>query len=386
MGVPQDNPYKERNWLRVIRDVYKLRITWVMTILAIISIALYIFDYIISRQVAVSQSVALWLLFKNWPIRGLADACLTTLIIGFAYEWIVRKESEAALIELISQQINQQKTAIIEEIPRALILNPNVITSILKQSRLEDIIRTGLQIKLGDTQMGTDIYDGLLRKTLSYEQRWANYRYKITLSTIRDENFPEIVRHKFYDTIIDLRYDTKLTKDRFVFRCVDDIEDYDKSIRDPNFEFTYIFPPAHEFPKIDTTVFKVDKITVNSLELNINHQTESNGNLLITCDHPELRKLLGQTVTVYYRYIAKLNKRGHLFTANVIVPTKNVVIELDYADTDIHYVNVLDFFVSTELPKITYLPSLAQAHKIEVEINEWAFPKGGVVFVWVLSK
>jgi len=142
----------------------------------------------------------------------------------------------------------------------------------------------------------------------------------------------------------------------------------------------------HEFPKIDTTVFKVDKITVNSLELNINHQTESNGNLLITCDHPELRKLLGQTVTVYYRYIAKLNKRGHLFTANVIVPTKNVVIELDYADTDIHYVNVLDFFVSTELPKITYLPSLAQAHKIEVEINEWAFPKGGVVFVWVLSK
>jgi hypothetical protein len=55
-----------------------------------------------------------------------------------------------------------------------------------------------------------------------------------------------------------------------------------------------------------------------------------------------------------------------------------------YADTDIRYVNVLDFFVSRNKPAIAYIPSKQKPHRIEVEVNEWVFPRGGVVFAWVL--
>ncbi len=31
-----------------------------------------------------------------------------------------------------------------------------------------------------------------------------------------------------------------------------------------------------------------------------------------------------------------------------------------------------------------YIPSAQKCHKVEIEVNEWVFPKGGVAFVWVL--
>lgn len=376
------NPYQERNWLQTLRTIYNLRILQVMLGLVIFSLVLYALDYFVSRS---SKGILLWL--KDLPLRALADACLTAFLVGITYEWIVRYESEAALSEIISKQIQIQQQAIIEEIPRALIINPEVMGNILKEERLEEILRAGLQVRLGDKQMGDDIYEGLLRKTLSYNQRWANYRFKATLSIIDDPSLPEIVRYKYYNATIDLRYDTKLTKNKFIFHCVTSIDDYNKSIRDPNYEFTWLFPPTtDEFPTIDTSVFDVKQITVDNIELNLNYSTDENGNLAIVCTNPDLSNLQNRIVTVYYRYVVKINKRGHLFMANVIMPTRNVVIELDYANTDIHFVNVLDFFVSAQLPKITYLPSKEKAHKVEIELNEWAFPKGGVAFVWVLAK
>ena len=69
---------------------------------------------------------------------------------------------------------------------------------------------------------------------------------------------------------------------------------------------------------------------------------------------------------------------------SLVYPTNGVSMEIDFAETEIVYMNVLDFFVSKEDPIIRYSPSLQSPHKIEVEVNEWVFPKGGVVFVWVL--
>lgn len=380
MNNNTENPYRSKNWLKAIRDIYKLRIIQVLQVLIILSVVFYVLDYFAYNQVS-----DFWIYLRKFPLRALADACLTAFLVGFTYEWIVRRESEATLLELLSEKMSEQKAEIIEEIPRALILNPETMEKVLKNEKVDEVIRKSLQVKLGDHQMGNDLYEGLLRKTLSYSQRWTNYRYKATLSFIRDTTFPEIVRDKFYELTIDLRYETKLNKRKFIFRCVNNVHDYDKSIRDSDNEFTWHFPPAPEFQVLDSTLFMVDKIMINDLELEITSTTEPNGNILVVCTHPEIDKYVGQIVTIYYRYITKINKRGHLFSATVIVPTKYVVIELDYADTDIHYVNVLDFFVSTDIPKITYLPSSKRAHKIEVELNEWAFPKGGVVFVWVLK-
>lgn len=66
----------------------------------------------------------------------------------------------------------------------------------------------------------------------------------------------------------------------------------------------------------------------------------------------------------------------------LIYPTKGVSIEVDFAETDVHYMNVNEFFVATENPIIRYSPSQKKPHKIEVELSEWLFPKGGVSFVW----
>lgn len=246
-------------------------------------------------------------------------------------------------------------------------------------------IKTALQIQVENEGLETDLYDGFLLKTLNYKERWENYRYKATLSFVDEAKFSPDVRAKYYQATIDLRYETQLRKDKFLFTCVPTIDEYNKLLRDESYQERWVFPPTKEFAYADETTFDVEYINVGGLELNIKRQVDSDGKrFLVVCEHSELKNKIGTRVTIHYRYKVLIHKFGHLFMVTLVYPTKGVAMELDFAETEITYMNVLDFFVSTENPIIRYSPSRQKPHKIEVEVNEWVFPKGGVVFVWVL--
>ena len=66
---------------------------------------------------------------------------------------------------------------------------------------------------------------------------------------------------------------------------------------------------------------------------------------------------------------------------NVPCQTKAVKVEFEYGGTDIIYVNIEDLFVSKAASSIRS----STPQSIEIDVDDWVFPKGGVVFVWVLE-
>ncbi|MFI2637133.1 hypothetical protein ACH5A2_43620, partial [Streptomyces collinus] len=64
-------------------------------------------------------------------------------------------------------------------------------------------------------------------------------------------------------------------------------------------------------------------------------------------------------------------------------PTRNVDIDLDYSDTDIDYINVLDFFVSSHKTRVEHMPPTVPERSISVSHDGWVFQRSGVAFVWV---
>jgi len=386
---------------RMLASIYRLKIWQMILILLFSSSGLYLLDYL-------SSSYKQFEFLKPFPVKALADACFTSLIVAFTYEWLVRRESQEQLNSLllrcleenrtliidalpgndfIRDELVAQKTSIIQAIPTALLTNREVIRGIIKPDKVEEFIRTGLQIKLGDEQLGNDIYDGLLKKTVSYEERWSNYRHAATLTLINDPNVSEDIRSKYYQAYVNLRYETCLTKNKlqYKFKCLSTIDEYNLSLRDGSIELRWLFEPTVEFPRVDESAFNVRYVTIDGLNLD-RRVVDGNQGIEYVFEHSELVNKIDTIVTVNYQYEVKLQKRGHLMMITLVCPTKNISIEVDYASTDIHYMNVLDFFVSTENPSIRYTPGFpSKPRKVEVELEEWGFPKGGVVFVWVLS-
>jgi hypothetical protein len=367
---------------RLYRAIYNLKIRQVIIILLATSGVLYILDYVGSLP----NIPAFFTIFTRPPFPAFADAFLTSAIVGFTFELLVRSEAEAELRDTLNEILSQQTIAVLEGIPRALMLRKEVQRELIKGSKLEEIILNALQSRLSDDQMGEGIYNGLIRKAITYEERWSNYRYEIFVENITDPNVPEQIRREFFDVIMRITYDTNLRKTRFAFTCAATQDQFNELMRNPDYEVRWMMPPSEVFKVADEMSFQVLQMSVDETPLPIVSDKKPDGRFEIVCEDPSLANKIGQKVTVSYTFKVKAEKVGHAISTTVIYPTYDVTIEFNFAKAAIDYVEVFDYFVSARRPAIRYIPDTENPYKITVQLKEWAFPKGGAIFVWILKE
>ena len=132
-------------------------------------------------------------------------------------------------------------------IRQSLIIHKDVMRDLLKDNKVEDVLRSCLQLLLQDDTMGDAVFEGFVSKTLNYKERWENYRFSATLMNIRNTSEPEAVRRLFFDAIITLRYETILQKTSFRFISVPSIEEFNVFICNDEYEMVWLLPPHDEF-------------------------------------------------------------------------------------------------------------------------------------------
>ena len=376
---PEDelHPAQASNrFLRAIQTIYQLKLWRILLTLLLLAIIFYAISIWLKGNI---PSQLAWLGFIPW--ESLATTSLGVAIIGFVYEWVVRNETKQELDEVLGQHFRDQARAINAQLPRAMLTTPDIMRQVLSSDVVDEVILTSLEIRLRDAQLAKEAYDSFLRHLLVDEERRSNYRCKISLTPTKSGVISQDITQKYYDAYIDVRYETHLQKNDFRFICVPTADEYSELLRDPNWELRWIAEPIKDFP--GELNFDVETVQVAGLKLDVRREA-SNGKYVVVADHLKLQSMQGNLVNIYYRYKVRIKKRGHLLMVHMPCPTYNVVVELDYANTDIHFVNVLDFFVSKTKPAIRYFPSPQKHHRIEVEVDDWVFPRGGIVFVWVL--
>lgn len=94
----------------------------------------------------------------------------------------------------------------------------------------------------------------------------------------------------------------------------------------------------------------------------------------------------GQPVDVAYTYRTITPVDGHLLQLRVDQPTKGLTIELDYGDSGLTSMTVLDFIASSRRTRISQTAPGLPGKAVTVEFEGWVFPRSGVAFVWVLEE
>lgn len=370
-------PASGRNLTKII---YNLKLGQAIIILLILAILLYLLNYI----GALPNIPPFLVLFSRPPFPALADASLTSAVVGFAFERLVRNESRAELSDLLNDHLREQREAYLALLPNALLLDVPVQRELIKEDKLDKVIQTALQSKFGD-QMGEEVYHGLLLKATAYTEFRRYYRHEIFVRNITDINVSQGVQQEFFDVLTVIKYETTLQKSQFLFTCVDTQDQFNKLLQSTKYEDVWVSPPSSTLQASGQMAFELLEIFVDNIKLNIVSQ-QRNGHFEFVCEDPILEAKRGQNVTVRYKFKAKAEKIGHVIHTTVNYPTYDVTIEFDFGNSSIGYVDVLDYFVSSTSPSISPIPDEKKTSKYSVQLKEWVFPKGGVAFVWSLKE
>ena len=380
-------PAKEADDLN--KKVYELKISHAVFVLFVLSGLFYFMDFTFAGNELQKQPtgqpaktiVRHW--YERLPYQGLADACLSTAIIGFVFECVVRRETKRELNSILRDNLENDREPTTEKLVEALLFKEEYLVNVLKKNRLDDLIIAALKAQYDDPIFTSDVHQHMFRPVYQSPRVWHGYQHKWTLLNYNSENAN--ISRKYFQAIVDLSYRTKLDRKRFVFSSVGKQDIHQKRLADHNNEYTLFFELTKEFPQMTDKVFSLESFSINEYATPIPPPKHTANDVCYVVDDDNLTKYIGTEVEIKYRFKTFIQKIGHMLMVNLVCPTKGVEIAVDYGGAkDIAFMNVFPFLFSNSPARTAFTPNAENPSKVEVSVREWAFPNGGVSFVWVL--
>ncbi|MDP8241717.1 MAG: alanine racemase [Candidatus Celaenobacter antarcticus] len=297
---------------------------------------------------------------------------LSSFYNGLTYEMACNLGRRAQRI-----YIREHKDTAIEPISRR-----TFIAKDFTDTTLEKVIQTSLNQRLNSSEIGSIVYQEVLKKLFYRADREISWKRDFVHEIVLSEtDLDPLVSKFFYHTKTKLRYKKRLTNDTFKIVCATSPEDLEQYILSPDVEYRWLLDS-----KIDlVNSFQIDKIMIDDLVLHhsiIQHSTPENefSNLEIECSHPKLSELLGKEVQFTIDTITYYPKNKHQLTIYIAELTKGITMTFDFAHTNIESVEIIPIFSGKE----KYPHEKIKDKKIVMKSSsdEWFFPNSGVVFVW----
>jgi len=217
-----------------------------------------------------------------------------------------------------------------------------------------------------------------------FDEYWENYRYDATLFPFEGN---KAIASEYFRIVFEIRYETVLTRKRFIFACVKGIEELSQAMRNTELFARYMLPNRPVIAGSIADFFSVDFLTIEDLTLKeVDRGAERHDSYfhrVWSCEG--LDALIGKRVKIHYRVRSVIRKRGHFFAMVTEYPVKSLSMNFDMGKAEIRKLSAVDYFVSRHRPQFIYTPSKETANKIEVIIDDWIYPRGGVVFIWDLE-
>ena len=165
------------------------------------------------------------------------------------------------------------------------------------------------------------------------------------------------------------------------FTCLSDLDEFRELAQDTAAQSAWYLRPQAGIDAAARETFELLDFTVDGESRPIRRSAKT-GSQTYSVSMGQEAIEAGKPVAVAYTYRTLLPASGHRLLLRVDQPTKGLSIELDYSDTELADVQIMDFISSSEKVRITRSPNEVPGRTIGLEFDGWAFPRSGVVFVW----
>lgn len=355
--------------------ILSLKTSLVLLLIFSASIILY-FIYFLYYYLLAPESNALWLAI----VRLLANAFLVTSVVGYIFERVLRRETEAKLASDINTAISRLQAALPETLASSLIYNKSAIKQLLSGDRIDEMFTWCLEYHLKDATMASELKDSLFQEIFQHTDRWYNLAHYITLRDFPDGPMDANSRSAYLLFEDHVSYRTRLTRTDFKFVCTETPPDSEKYLRDRSYYSTWQFRAAF-LDAFKQPYFHVDRILIENLPLHTERTILSKNVVEIVALHNDLVDLIGKHVQVDYLIRSVVRKEANSFNIEIPFPTKDLRVTFDISKTDLGRASICTFFTTKAAPMISYDDSL-NPKIIDTYLADWLFPVSGMSFVW----
>lgn len=375
---------KQDGEIRLIRNVLSLKTALVLTIVLAISLLCYLLYFLIPSVTDIKQDN-----FGLEITRLIADAFLISGIVGFIFESILRRETEAKIIIELNKAIDRfSESTLPKVLISSLIYNKKAIKKLLSDDRVDEVFEWCLESKFDDGNMASELQEHFFRELFKYKERWSDLTHRIILQeaneVIESERSGEFL---IFEDTISFRTNLKFTKFKFV--CMKEPEDRINGWRQLSedallnqkasasiWNMRAAFDPIFEEP-----YFSIEEYVIENVTLNIATKKNNEGEIEITASNEDLAQYLDKDVFCHYTVRSVLRKQSNGWMLYIPRPVKDLHVYFDIRQTDLKRATINPYFTSIKDPKVSF-DNEKNPRYIETHITFWLFPVSGMTFIW----
>jgi hypothetical protein len=358
-----------------LHRLYRTKLALLATLLLFVGLGLLIFGHWV-------QHAAGWHWLTNWPIIDIGSGLFTTGLFGVALQYLDGADSEVRDTQRLERVLASSAPAMRDAVIEGFAFKPDDLARVATPETLDQIIRNGLGIRLGDVSFADDVYADVRQQAVGIPERLHDARIAIRLSV--DSSARNRRARMFVTTV---RWESTLVPQHQTrrFSCVSDIQEFRDLTHDAAANSAWYLGPRTGLDASARASFELVEFTVNG-EARTIRRSAKEGSQTYTVNLGREAMEASNSVTIAYTYRTLTSVEENLLQLRVDQPTKGINIEMDYSDCGISHVNVLDFIASSDKARISRTPKNLPGKSVGVEFDGWVFPRSGVAFVWSTNK
>ncbi|MEV0710413.1 hypothetical protein [Nocardia aurea] len=323
-----------------------------------------------------------WLNALPWSELGgiLFGAGLFSLWLDAYFERERGEADEQRLRRLLVEQAPAMKEAVI----KGFAFENEDLRRVATPELLDNIIGNSLSMRLGDEEFARELYADIRDQAVQSVERWYDAKISVRLSMPSGsvEGTPQPSSPGGRVITVRQEYTTVPAGQVRRFTSVSDIEDYRELTQDPASTFVWYYNPTSGIDASSKDAFELVQFTVDGEERPIRRSSRKGAqtysvNLATSEEDPHCPR------TIAFTYRLQPAPHSRWIQLYVDQPTRGVDIELDYSDTDIAYVNMIDFITSSQKSISSKTPDTVPDRRVGLRFDGWVMPHGGVAFVWI---
>ncbi|WP_255304243.1 hypothetical protein [Tsukamurella tyrosinosolvens] len=321
-----------------------------------------------------------WEWLHALPLGELGGTLFGAGFLGTIFEYGMRKEQQQAVAEQFDAAIRRHVPTIRDAVVEGFAINPDDLRRVATPELLDDLAANAMSLRLGDEQFAREIYADIRDQAIKAAERWHDVEVRIRLSSALERSTGGA---PLFDVVVEVEYTTIPSGSVRRFACVSDRAEYEELLLDVPATSPWFLIPPPGMTAADKEAYELLELSIDGVPQRIRRTTRKSGQFYeVTLDDAGRS---GKPVRVRHLFRTITRMSGHRLYFALPQPARGMAATIDYTDTPIAEMRVIDI-VSTARPAIvTDLPEALPGRVVSIEAQGWLMPKTGFAFTWTLD-
>jgi len=355
-----------------LQRIYRLKVTIMALLSLIIGVGLQILA-------AYAATVAPALAFL--PLSEIGGTLFAAGLFGIAWDYFDGKDKEERENERIRAILKESAPDFRDAVVRGFAVENDDLKRVATPELLDQIAGNVLALRLGDREFAEEVYADVRDQAIRAPERWHDVDVQIRVSPAGGRSAKGVPLF-----IVTARWEYTFIPSHATqrFACVSDKDEFRELVTDIPATAAWFMTPASGLGAAAQESFELVQYSIDGQERSIRRSARKTGQTYsVNIGEEAVRSQ--QPVTVSFTYRTLTLQAGHMLHFDIDQPTKGLTVSLDYSDTDIAQVKVLDLIASSKHARIQRTPQSVPGRSVSVDFDGWVFPRTGIAFVWTLN-